>query len=51
MGLGSAITGGLSAGVGIFQAISGAKEKRNAQKALESYERQKLQNVAEDLQL
>jgi len=51
MGVASAITGGLSAGVGIYQAISGAREKRNAQKALENYKRQELENVAKDLQV
>lgn len=46
----SAITGGLSAGIGIYQTIQGAKEKRDAQKELENYKRQELENVAEDLQ-
>jgi hypothetical protein len=47
----SAITGGLSAGIGLYQTIQGSKEKRDAQKALENYERQKLENVAQDLQV
>jgi hypothetical protein len=47
----AAITGGLSAGVGLFNTISGAKEKRNAQKALEAYQRQQLQNEAENLRV
>lgn len=51
MGVSSAITGGLSAGLGIYQTIQGSKEKRDAQKALENYERQKLENVAQDLQV
>lgn len=51
MGVASAITGGLSAGLGIYQTIQGSKEKRDAQKALENYERQKLENVAQDLQV
>lgn len=51
MGIASGITGGLSAGIGIYQAIQGAKEKRDAQKALENYKRQELENVAEDLQV
>jgi hypothetical protein len=51
MGAASAVTGGLSAGIGIYQAIQGAKEKRNAKKALENYKRQELENVAEDLQV
>lgn len=51
MGIASAVTGGLSAGLGIYQTIQGSKEKRDAQKALENYERQKLENVAQDLQV
>jgi hypothetical protein len=51
MGAASAVTGGLSAGIGIYQAIQGAKEKRDAKKALENYKRQELENVAEDLQV
>jgi hypothetical protein len=51
MGIASGITGGLSAGIGIYQAIQGAKEKRDAKKALENYKRQELENVAEDLQV
>lgn len=49
MGVASVLTGGM----GIYQAISGAKEKRNAQNALENYQRQNLQdsNVAKDLQV
>lgn len=51
MGIASAVTGGLSAGMGIFQTIQGAKEKRQAEEALANYERQKLENVAQDLQV
>ena len=53
MGAASAITGGLSVGMGIYQTIQGAKQKRDAQKALENYQRQNLQdsNVAKDLQV
>jgi len=51
MGIASAITGGLSAGMGLYQTITGAQEKRNAQKALENYKRQELENVAKDLQV
>jgi len=47
----SAITGGLSAGLGIYQTIAGAKEKKQAEDALANYERQKLENVAKDLQV
>lgn len=51
MGIASAITGGLSAGMGLYQTITGAQEKRNAQKSLENYKRQELENVAKDLQV
>jgi hypothetical protein len=51
MGAASAITGGLSAGAGLYQTISGAKEKRDAQKALEAYQRQQLQNEANNLRV
>lgn len=49
--MGSAVAGGLSAGVGLFQAIKGAKQSRDAQNALENYQRQQLTNVAEGLQV
>lgn len=51
MGVASAITGGLSAGMGIYNTIAGAKQKRDAQKALEDYNRQELKNTAENLQV
>lgn len=51
MGVASAITGGLSAEAGLFQTLTGAKEKKNAQKALEAYQRQQLQNEAENLRV
>ena len=51
MGVSSAITGGLSAGMGLYQTIAGAKEKKNAEDALASYKRQELENVAKDLQV
>jgi hypothetical protein len=47
MGIASAAT----AGIGLFQTISGARERRNAQKALEAYQRQQLQNQAENLRV
>jgi hypothetical protein len=40
--------GALASGI---QAISGAKQKRDAQQALENYQRQDLENVAEGLQV
>jgi len=51
MGVASAITGGLSAGMGLYQTITGAQEKKQAQKALENYKRQELENIAKDLQV
>jgi hypothetical protein len=51
MGVASAISGGLSAGMGIYQTIQGAKEKKQAKEALENYERQKFENIAKDLQV
>lgn len=41
----------LSVGMGAFQAISGAKQKKEAQKALNNYERQELDNAFEDIQI
>ena len=49
--MGSAVAGGLGAGVGLFQTIKGAKQSRDAQNALENYQRQQLENVAEGLQV
>ena len=43
-----AATGALASGI---QAISGAKQRRDAQQALENYQRQELENVAEGLQV
>jgi hypothetical protein len=43
-----AATGALASGI---QAISGAKQRRDARQALENYERQNLENVAEGLQV
>jgi hypothetical protein len=43
-----AATGALASGI---QAISGAKQRRDAQRELENYQRQELQNVAEGLQV
>lgn len=48
MGAGAAIAGGLGVANGLSQMISGAKERRNARKALENYERQELKNVQEN---
>jgi hypothetical protein len=43
-----AATGALASGI---QAISGAKQRRDAKNALENYQRQNLENVAEGLQV
>lgn len=40
-----------TAGIGLYQTISASKEKRDAQKALEAYQRQQLQNQAENLRV
>jgi len=51
MGIASAVSGGLGFAGGIYQAINGAKEQREAKAALDAYERQQLTNVAEGLQV
>ena len=51
MGATSFIGPGLGIAGGIFSAITGAKEKRDADRALANYNRQKLKNVAENLQV
>jgi hypothetical protein len=51
MGAGAAmagISGGLGVVSGLSQMISGSKEKRDAQRALENYQRQQLKNVQEN---
>lgn len=48
MGIASAVTGGLGVGMGLYQTIAGSKEKRDAQRALENYQRQQLENVQKD---
>jgi hypothetical protein len=48
MGIATAITGGLGVGMGLYQTIAGAKDKRNAKRALENYKRQELENVQKD---
>ena len=45
MGIASAVSGGLGVAGGLYEMINGAKEKREAQRALENYQRQQLQNV------
>lgn len=42
------ITAGLGVGMGLYQTIAGAKQKRDAQNALENYKRQELENVQKD---
>ena len=51
MGLGAAVSGGLGMIGGITSMISGAKQANDAKDALNAYERQKLENVAEGLQV
>ena len=45
MGIASAVSGGLGVAGGLYQMINGAKEKRQAAEALNSYQRQQLENV------
>ena len=47
----AAITGGIGAGLGLYQTISGAVQAREAKDALNNYQRQDLENVARDLQV
>ena len=49
MGVASAVAGGLGVVGGIANMISGAKQSNDAKRALENYDRQKLENVAEGL--
>lgn len=46
--IGTAVVG---AGLGVYQTLEGAKQKKQARKALEEYKRQELKNVAENLQV
>lgn len=41
----------LGAGIGLYQTISGAKDKADSKRALDNYERQQLTNVADGLQV
>lgn len=50
MGIASGISAGLGVGASIYQAINGAKERREASDALANYKRQELTNVADGLQ-
>ena len=49
--MGSAVAGGLGAGMGLFQTIQGAKQAKEAKQALDNYQRQELTNVADGLQV
>jgi len=51
MGAGAAISGGLGVIGGISNMISGARQANEAERALENYERQKLTNIADGLQV
>ena len=48
MGVASA---GISAGLGIYQAIKGSKEQRDASRALNEYQRQQLDNAYDNVQV
>lgn len=51
LGITSAITGGLGVGMSIYDKIQGAKQKREARRALENIKRQPLTNIADGLQV
>ena len=51
MGVASAITGGLGVGMSIYDKIQGAKQKREARRALENIKRQPLTNISDGLQV
>ena len=51
MGVASAVSGGLGIINGISGMIQGAKEQREAKQALDNYQRQQLENVANGLQV
>jgi len=51
LGAASIVSGGLGLVGGIYQTIQGAKERRDAERALNDYQRQELNNVAEGLQV
>jgi len=51
MGIASAASAGLGLVGGIYNTIQGAKQAREAENALENYNRQQLSNVAEGLQV
>ena len=49
MGVGAAITGAVSVGVGLYKSYKGKKEQRAAQDAIDNYERQELTNAYDNL--
>lgn len=51
MGLASGLSAGIGVLGGVSNMISGAKQASDAKNALENYERQKLENIAEGLQV
>lgn len=51
MGAGAAVSGGLGLVGGIYNTIQGAKQSNDAKNALENYNRQDLNNVADGLQV
>lgn len=50
-GTASLLTGGLGAGMGLFQAITGKNNERDAERALNNYERQSLDNAYKNIQI
>ncbi len=51
MGAVSVASGALGLAGGLYQTLSGARQERDASKALENYERQQLENVAKNLEV
>lgn len=48
---GSLVSGILGTGLGVYQAIQGSKDKKRAERALNDYERQSLDNAFENIQV
>lgn len=51
MGIASAASGALGIGMGLAQTLQGARQEKEASRALANYERQQLTNVADNLEV
>lgn len=51
VGTAAALSGGIGAGLGLFQAITGKNNERDAERALNNYERQSLDNAYKNIQI